>query len=135
MSVISREVAEKEVKAWLDHKKVPQRKRDQKDTQANIEKMIAGFQDGVLTLNPETFEITQTLLFPVGVDIKDEKFVYKSRIPYARVQSELKGIATDDIGKFTPAYIAAITGQAKAIIAAMDTEDMAIATAIASFFQ
>lgn len=135
MGVLSREIAEKEVKAWLDYKRVSPRKRELKANVEALEKMVAAFEDGLLSMNQETFDITHKLIFPMGVDVQTDKLVYKARIPYVRVQTELKGLATDDIGKFTPAYIAAITGEPKAVIAAMDTEDLAIASSIASFFQ
>lgn len=135
MGVVSREVAEKEVKNWLDFKKVPPRKRELRESVANIEKLVAAVEDGVLEIDEDTFDITQKLVFPTGVDVKSHTLIHKARIPYSRIQQELKGIATDDIGRFTPAYIAAITGEAKAVIAAMDTEDYAISASIAGFFQ
>lgn len=133
--VLSRDLAEKEVKSWMDFKQVSARKREQKNIVEAVEKMINAFEDGILVLNPDNFDITQKLLFPMGVDTKTNQLVFKARTPYSKIQNELKGLAVDDIGKFVPAYIAASTGEPKAVIAAMDTEDFAIASAIATFFQ
>ena len=135
MGVLSKEVAEKEVKSWLDYKKYSHKKREAKANIEAIEKLVTAFEEGILVLNPDTFDIKQNLLFPIGVDVKTDSLTFKARIPYARISTELKGIPTDDLGKFTTAYIAAATGEAKAVIAQLDTEDYSIASALAGFFQ
>jgi hypothetical protein len=135
MGVLDRATAEKEVKAWLDFKKYSQKKRELKANVEAIAKLVEAFEEGLLVLDPETFVITQNLMFPIGVDIKTNCLKFKARIPYANIATELKGVPTDDIGKFTAAYIAAATGEVKGVILQLDTEDYAVAQSLAGFFQ
>jgi type I restriction-modification system DNA methylase subunit len=135
MGVLSKEQAEKEVNQWLDFKKVSDRKRSTKENIANILKLVNAFEDGILSLDPTTHVITQELLFPVGKDGKIDKLNFVPRIPMQKITDELKGVQTDDIGKFMLAYIAAVTGETKNVLVHLDTEDYSIASSISAFFQ
>lgn len=129
--MISKEQATKEVEAWLDSKCVSQRKRD-KAKQA-IEDLIEFFEYGILTLNHETFEITQILQLPVG-DSGIKELKYKSRMPVGAAYDHLTKVKSGDGDGRVMAYVTALTGVNSGIVKAIDTEDYDACVAIAYFF-
>lgn len=136
---ISREVAEGEVNAWMDYRKVSTAKRvSLKD---NIEKMVSSIEDGSLVLN-EDKSLSYTLKFPIIGESKEKETPFKietltftPRLQIGVVHRHLQGVKADDLGAFMSCYAAALTGQSKAMIGKLDTDDFEIVNAISGFFQ
>lgn len=127
---VSKEIALNEVNNWLDFKKVSEKKRE--GYKENIETLADFISDGVLSLQENVF--TQQLNFAVGDGGTITKLEYKPRLNMKVVNEQLQGVkATDADGRIV-AYIAALTGQPKNIVKLLDTEDYAVAQAIALFF-
>jgi hypothetical protein len=133
MGKIPRDVAEAEIKAWLDKKKVFEETRERyKD---HIEILIEGMCNAVISINQETFEITHALLFPTG-DSGDglKELKYKPRINDKALLPHMKGVKNDDVDMRLNALLAALTNESKAVICSLDSVDKRIATAIGIFF-
>lgn len=131
MGVISKELAIKEVEKWLDSKKVKPGKREEKKD--SIETIALALMEGDLVLN-EDMTITQTLLFPILNELPIKELKFKPRINTQTISLYLQGVKTGDFLGMVAAYICALTGQPKAVVQALDTEDYATAQAIAGFF-
>lgn len=129
---IAREVAQAEVDKWIEYKGFSERKIETNSD--SVEKMVDAFEDGVLVLNPDDFEITQILRHQVGGEIPIKQLVFRSRMKVSDIQMQFKGVKTSDTFGMIAAYIAALTKQPKAVITDLDTEDYAIASTIAVFF-
>lgn len=131
MSVVAIDAAKEEVGKWLDYKKIGDAKRESfKDS---IETLAGYLSDGSLILREDkTFE--HTLKFAVGSGGSIAKLEYKPRISMKAVNEKMVGVKPTDADGRLLAYIAALTGQPKNIISELDTEDNAVAQAIAVFF-
>lgn len=127
-----RELAELEVNLWLDHKKTGAKKRE--SLAENIEELISYLEDGTIRLNRETLEFIQELKFPVGSKGQIRELVFKPRIPLSTINSTLKGLKPNDSSGRVIAYISALTGQNKAVISELDTEDNSVGQTLAVFF-
>ena len=133
MAKVSEEMAQKTINAWLDAKRVRERKREQQKD--NIETLVDAVADGDLSHDPESNELTLVLLQPVGIEKKVEKLIFKPRINMGLIRQGLKGIkVTEDSMGYIMAYIATLTNQPKNVINALDSDDYKIASAIAGFF-
>lgn len=131
-SSITREVAEAEVNKWLDFKGVTERKREkQKD---NIESLIDSVESGQLILNDD-HSFTQVLSVPMNGEIPVREIKFKPRVPVSVFQIQLQGIkaGNDPLGVVI-AYISGLTGLPKGVVRALDSDDYAVASAIAVFF-
>lgn len=132
MSKVNRETAEAEINSWLDYKKINEKKRE--NYKDNISALVDAVCDGILSVNPDTKELIQTLNFPIGDEMKVSKLEFKPRLTVGSVQSHLNGVkATDADGRII-AYVAALTSQPKELIKKLDTEDNSVAQSIAIFF-
>lgn len=130
MKAVAIEEAQKEVTDWLDYKKVSESKRETyKD---NIDALAGFVSEGVLSLQENVF--THTLKFAVGEGGTITKLEYKPRLSMKTVNEQLQGVKATDADARIVAYIAALTGQPKNVIKLLDTEDYAVAQAIAVFF-
>lgn len=129
-SKVPREMAEKEVQAWLDFKRVKSKKAE--ENSSSIETLIDGFQSGALVLEPETHNIKMKLEFHIGKDQK--QLVFKPRLKVGEAHKKLKGVGASDVDGRILAYVAALTSMNSALIQDMDSEDYSIAQAIAIFF-
>ena len=132
MTSVSREVAEAEVQAWLDKKKVFESNRE--NNKDSVEILVDGVCQGVLSLDQTTWKFTHKLLFPFGDQIKVEELKYHSRLNDKMLKPYLNGVKPSDAEGRLLAYIAALTGQARAVLEELDTADKKIAMAIAIFF-
>lgn len=132
MTKIAKEVAEKEIKEWLDAKKVSATKREAyKD---NIETLVDAIAEGYLTKAKETNVLTQTLMFEVGEEKKINTLTFQPRLMISKIHESMKGEKSTDADARVLAYISALTGQPKGIIKKLDTEDYSVPQAIALFF-
>lgn len=130
--MVAREVAAKEIGSWLDYKRVKDRKRElYKDS---IDVLVDAVCDGDLVVDSENFTLTQKLAFGTGGDEPVEELVFKPRIRLKDVRPHLQGVKADDADGRVVAYIAALTGQHKNVISALDTVESSIAQSIVVFF-
>lgn len=132
MSKISREVAELEIKAWLDFKRVEERKR--LAFVDSIETLIEAVMDGRLVLRKEDHFLIQNLAFPTTGDDPITKLEYKPRLKVFEVHQQTANERPGDAEARILAYVAALTGKVKGIIKQLDTEDYTICQSIAVFF-
>jgi hypothetical protein len=135
MQKISKEIATSEVNSWLDYKKISEKKRE--SFRENIDSLISAIEDGVISLSGETKEFTQTLHFPLKDDAGNDTITalkYKARIKVDAVQSQLKNAKSSDAHEMIATYMSVLTGQPKAIIKSLDTEDYSLGNNIAIFF-
>ena len=131
MELINKEIAESEISKWLDFKKVSSKRRESK--QENIDALIDAVIDGHLVLN-ENNSFTHTLKFPIGENGQITKLEYKPRLEVKEIQLQMQGIKSTDLHGMILSYVSALTGKAKGIVSAMDSEDYTIAQGIAIFF-
>lgn len=131
MSAVARDVAALEVEKWMDYKKVNPRKREQ--YKENIETLIDAVSDGVIVLDDE-YQLVHELNFPLKGDMVTSKLEYKPRLTVHAIHQALQGIKAADADGRICAYIAALTGKPKGVVAQLDTEDYSIAQSIAIFF-
>jgi hypothetical protein len=129
MSSVSIELASQEVEKWLDCKRISPRKREK--FADSIENLIEGFQDGILTLNEESNEITHHLIFPDG---ETKELVFKSQLNVGEIHNYLKQVKPGDGDGRVKAYISALTGKPSAIINRLDSEDYNVSAQVAVFF-
>lgn len=133
---MSFEAAQEEINKWLDHKRV---KASVREVQApNIETLVSAIQYGEASLNHETMEITQPLLFPLkdkdgGTTVLD-KLVFKPRVTVGELQEASQSVKVTDFDGKVLAYMALLSGTAVAYIRKIDSEDLKIGQAIAVFF-
>jgi hypothetical protein len=135
-NVISEEIANKEIQKWLDFKNVSPRKRNTKETKAQIETLVDAICDGDLVLD-EDFNLVQALRNPV-LD-KDGKpalkeMVFKPRLLLEDVESKLMNVKSDNTIGMLAAYTSALTGVNSAMTKKIDTDDNKTAQAIVMFF-
>jgi hypothetical protein len=131
MEKISREIAEAEVKKWLDKKKVFQTTREAYEPHSNL--LADAICEGALIYNEDEGTWKHNLLFPLDSG-KITELNYIARLNDIVLRPYLKGVAGDDPDARVNAHIAALTNTAKGIIAGLDSADKKIASAIAIFF-
>lgn len=133
MSKIAKEVAEAEVTAWLDQKKVLPSTRESHEDYINT--LISAVEEGVLVRVAETNTFVHKLQFPdLGGDEAFTELKYKSRINDFQLAPFKKGVSPKDADGQFNALVAGLTDQAKGLISKLDSQDKKIATAIAIFF-
>ena len=114
MDKVSKEQATSEFTAWLDFKKVAEKRRE--SLPHVIDAITDDIYAGHLSVNTQDFTITQTLKFPIGDGGTTKQITYKPRITGAALQEAMAGVLfTDEYGK-TWARISASTGVSKNII-------------------
>lgn len=128
---VTREIAERDITTWLDHKKVGFQKRLSNKDQ--IDGLIDAVMEGSLTLKDDMVLI-HNLKFPIGSEVVTEKFEYVPRIKLSQVQTHLQHVKGSDSASIITAYIAALTGKPTKMIGELDSEDSRIAQNIALFF-
>jgi hypothetical protein len=131
-NVVNKNTAELEVNAWLDHKRISEKRREEK--KAAIDSLIGFVEDGTVSINPETFEIKQNLKFEIGNQIKIKELIWKPFGNVGRVQIYMKNVDSADYTGNCIAHACAQTDQSKNIINSLDSEDTAVIKVIANFF-
>lgn len=130
--VVSIDVAEKDINAWLDHKRVNDKKRE--SNAAQIEALTEAVQMGRLSFSQDEKVLVQKLDIPLGKNGEIKELKYKSRMVIGEIHQHLKGVKSDDADGRLLAYVSALTNQTKGMIGQMDTEDYSISQTIAVFF-
>lgn len=131
MSKIAREVAENEVKAWLDFKNIKDKKRD--ENQDSIDSIIDAVCDGLITIDSD-FVLTQKLMFPIGSKGEITQLSFKPRMKLSTVRICTQGIKTTDSLGFAGGYISAATGEDRNIINSMEMDDFVLSQSVVIFF-
>lgn len=131
-SLVSKEIAEKEVNSWLEYKKVSDKKR--KSLAGNIKALIDAIQDGTLELDSDSKVFTHKLKFPIGVNGQYNELKYSPRISMESLEDNLIDVRPGNTMGTSIAYIAALSGQPKSIIKKMDQEDHSLADRFSFFF-
>jgi hypothetical protein len=131
MEKVNIEVAEAEIKRWLDYKKIGQTK--QEANKDNIKSLAEAISEGVIRITEE-FEIIHTLKFPIKEEIETVELKYKPRISVKAVHQHMVGVKSDSGDGRILAYVAVLTGKAKGVLLNLDSEDYSICMAIAIFF-
>jgi hypothetical protein len=129
MGKVSKEIAEKEVNSWLDHKKMSPKRREEK--KEAIESLISLVEDGTVTIEPDTFILSQHLLFERG---EQKKLSWKPFGNVGRVQIYMKNVESTDFTGNAIAHACAQTDQSKNLINSLDSEDVAVLKVLALFF-
>lgn len=125
------EVASSEMEAWLDYKKISQKKRD--NNADSIDALVDAVVDGTLSFQ-EDHKILHKLKFPIEGESPVEELVYKPRVNMRTLHLHLQGVKGNDGDGRMTAYAAAVTSTPKDVITRLDTEDFSIAQSIAGFF-
>ena len=134
MSKVTKELAQIEFNKWATAKKIKESSRE--SYKVIEEKIIEAICEGILILN-DKLEWEHTLEFPIeGEGIKSTSILtYKLRIATGVLNVAFKGIKPDESDERLVAMIAALTGEPKGIIKALDTStDYSIASCIATYF-
>lgn len=132
MEKVPKEVALKEIAAWLDFKKIPE--RDRKSKEAYIDALADYISDGSLSLDSEKFEFTQYLKFPTEGDAPVKTLSYKARLNAESIRAHLLNVPANDQYGSMFAYVACLTGTTKALVGKLDGVDLNVASAIVIFF-
>lgn len=130
---IAREVAEEEVKSWLEFRKVKKKKLD--ENKDDIDVIIDAIVDGVITI--ENNVINQKLTYPLGKEGDSESIAvlsFKPRLKVSTVRVCTQGIKSNDNVGIAGGYIAAATGVDRNLINSMDMEDFSVSQSIVIFF-
>ncbi len=128
--VVSKQVAEQELNAWMDYKKIYPKSRV--TLEAPISHLVDAIMYGDVSISADTHIITQKLKEPVSGLF--DSLTYKPRMNVSDVKKYLSGIKAMDGDSRTTAYICALTDKGPSQIDRLDTEDNKTAQAIAVFF-
>jgi hypothetical protein len=132
MDKVTRDVALEDVNAWLDHKRMSDKRREEK--KEAIDSLVGFVQEGTVVVDRETFELTQNLVFEIGEQIKIKQLKWKAFGNVGKVQIHMKNVESTDFTGNVIAHTCAQTGNSKNVINALDSEDIAVAKNIAVFF-
>lgn len=128
------EVAQQEVKNWLDLKKVKSSQRDQQKDAIDI--LSEAVSDGTLTI-AEDGTITHKLNFPLETkegEIALSELTYKPRLNDQMLKPYLVGVKATDSDARLISYMGALTQQNKGLLEKLDTADKRISVSITIFF-
>ncbi|MCE3278020.1 MAG: hypothetical protein K0S44_211 [Bacteroidetes bacterium] len=132
MGAVSRDIAEKEIAAWLDFKNVKEKRRDEKKEAIN--ELTDAVEEGAFVIEADSKVIKYKLLFPIKGDVSTTELLFSPRISAAQIQAAMSGVKSDDIYGMITAYGSVLTGQPKNVIKALDTEDYNMVKKVAIFF-
>lgn len=129
-------VCEAEFEKWLDFKKVPSLRREEKKDHQKV--IVGAMVDGNLTIetggedSTGSFFIKYKLLFPVG----DDGLVSLEIGPRINVKNRagLKHVDPQDGDRRIATVIGALSGANSSLVMEMDTEDMDVMQAVALYF-
>lgn len=132
MDQISQEVAQSEINNWLKKRKVFKSQIEQ--NKGSIDLLVDAMVEGLLTYDPTTNKLTQTLLFPLGDGGVTKEIVWGFRLNQEMQDPHMKGLDIQDIeGRFA-AMTAALTESPKSLYKKLDTADSKVSKAILVFF-
>lgn len=129
---VSKEQSINEINQWLNFKNVRSKKR--KTNEDSIDELVEGIEEGYLTFDADTNELTLELGIPLGTDGQIKSLTFKPRMSVGEIHEYLKKVKPGDADGRLTAYVKALTGQPSAVIDSMDTGDSALTTSIVVFF-
>lgn len=129
---VSKEIAEKEVTAWLESQHVTI--EQSKIMLGAFNKMVAGVMNGILTIDESTREIKQRLIYPVGVEAKINDLSYRTNITTGEIELKSEQIEKFPGANNDHAWCGAMTGTELSVITRMHVKDWNYAHAIVLFF-
>lgn len=128
---VTAEIALDEITKWLNQKKVFQSVRDQQ--KENIDLLVEAMMNGQLVR-----ESDNSLKYQLAIPLENEKPVreirFAPRLNDRMLAPYLKGVSATDGDARLQAITAALTNEAKGIIASLDSVDKKICMAVAVFF-
>lgn len=131
-SVVSKEVAIKELDSWLDFHEINEDQK--KDCEVNVSVMLAGIQSGRVVINTDN-TVTQKLKHPFGKEKKIELLTYTNGgLPIGEISNCKEAISKDNDNRNSIAHISVATATAVDIINKMSSKDLNTAAAIIIFF-
>jgi len=141
-AVMAKEVAEKELEAWFDYRRVKEKVRNNPDENLGYdvtrEALVDGFMYGFLRFDSETGVLIQSLEWPVENESKEvilKELNWKPRIKERELTEPMKGVKATDTNGRMKAYISAYTGVVKTKLGALDlASDYALAQSINTYF-
>jgi hypothetical protein len=131
MSALSPEVAMLEIEKWLDHKKVSANKRE--SNEEAIKTLAEEFSSGNMILK-DSFELQYKLKAPIQSERATSELIFKPRLTIGSVYNHLQGVKPTDADGRLFAYAAALTGNPKDLIKALEIDDWNIVQAVVVFF-
>lgn len=132
MENVSLEIAQKDINAWLDSKRISEKKR--KDNEKVVDNLVSAVMEGNLVWDEEQKLLKQRLQWPVGENEELKHIEFKQRITQGDISARLRTAKSDDAFAVMGVYISAITGQPIAILDKLDSSDYSIAQSVAVFF-
>lgn len=129
--LINTETATEEIEKWLNFKHISEKKRQA--NKENIEALVDAICEGVLIIK-EDFTIVQKLFCPLENEMPVHNLDYKPRLKIKEVSAQMEKVRAGDALGMITSYIAALTGQPRAVIQNLETEDYGVASSIAVFF-
>lgn len=129
---VTKEIATKEVTAWLDYKRTKEAQRE--SLKGQIDTLVEAVMFGDVSINPDTQVITHKLIVPEATDKLYTELEYKPRISVGELQKASTNVKATDFDGKVVAYISALTGKGISHIQKLDSEDFKIGQAIALFF-
>jgi hypothetical protein len=131
--------AEKELASWVEYKKIGASKIEEMRTQPGnaYDNIIKDIQAGYISIDTETFVISQKLHFPVKATNGQELFStleFKPRVTQGDFQKATTQFSFADMEGRVMAAIMCSTGKLKAEIEKLDIEDIRVSKNIATFF-
>ena len=133
LTIISKEQASTEFEAWLDFKKVKEKKKT--DNAESADEIITEIIDGNAIIK-EDKTIVYTLQFPLsnGDKVTLQQLEFKPRINVREITSNLRGVKSQDVDGRILAYVTSLTGQPTGVLKGLDTLDWAFCQNIATYF-
>jgi hypothetical protein len=133
MSKVNQEVAEQDIKRWLDARNTSDKKRESLTDQ--IKELVGYVMEGRLYIN-EASQLVQKLDFPFGEEAIVSELKYKNRISVGDIHKRMTGnnVKSGDIDGRLMVYACALTGLAFNQVALMDSTDYSVTSTVASFF-
>lgn len=131
--VVNYESAKADVEKWLEHKKINDRKKEEK--KESIDSLISYFEDGTLALEDDC-SITMKLGIPIGNNgfLKELKFKPRLTVKDISLAKNKGAKSATDPEAFVMDRIVALTGQNRELLMNMDTVDHSVCQTIAVFF-
>ena len=131
-NVVSIDIATADVKRWMDHKRVAEKRRAELVSAQEI--MVNAIMEGSLVLEDD-MKWKHTLIFPLEGEIGVTEIKYKPRLNDSDIEPYRKIVKGSDFESQMKQVKMALTSQPVGIINALDSStDKQISDAIALFF-
>jgi hypothetical protein len=133
MEVVSKEVAENDVSAWLDYIRIRKTQRESEFAKVYINHIIESVMEGLLIIN-EDKTITQKLLSPIGEGGITKEIVYNSRFEVGKMIDAMSLVKSNDEASKTIAVLSLLSNKPVGMFKKLERSDYVIAEKITLFF-